>query len=189
MHLYCHNFHQVVPLSIWMHNILSAGVMVIWRALIETISHVTSQPLSSAYRCYYCTPILPTGPVNLPPLSLPLPGWGQLRSVHIHAEPPSVGPPTIPPSGPPTQLAPMSYSHLYPAAVLLPALPSGPGLCKVCFTGLIRRVPYRLLSCIHPVPTIHVESPIIGSQPSSDLDIYLSRGFSWSNGGAARGTA
>ena len=57
----------------------------------------------------------------------------------------------------------MSYSHLYPAAVLLPVLPSGPGLCEVCFTGLIRRVPYRLLSCIHSVPTIHVEPPIIGS--------------------------
>ena len=123
-----------------------------------------------------------TGPVNHSHfLSLSLAG--------VHAEPSSFGPPTISPSEPPTQLASMSYFHLHSMAVLLPALPPGPGFCRVYFTGLIRWVPHWLPGCLRLVPTIYIKSLIISSQPSSDLGIYLSGGFSWSNGGTARSTA
>ena len=100
--------------------------------MIRTVSHVTSPPLGSAYRCYYCTPILPTGPVNPPHfLSLSLAGVNSAPYIFMQNLHHLDHPPSPPPSGPPTQLASMSYSHLYPAAVLLPVLPPRPGFCKV----------------------------------------------------------
>ena len=102
--------------------------------MIRTVSHVTSPPLGSAYRCYYCTPILPTGPVNPPHfLSLSLAGVNSAPYIFMQNLHHLDHPPSPPPSGPPTQLAPMSYSHLYPAAVLLPVLPPRPGFCKVFY--------------------------------------------------------
>ena len=86
--------------------------------MIRTVSHVTSPPLGSAYRCYYCTPILPTGPVNPPHfLSLSLAGVNSapyifMQNLHHLDHPPS--PPHLdPPLNCPPCPTPICIPRLY----------------------------------------------------------------------------